>query len=135
MCIRVSQVYMFLSQSNIFISSPRWIFISSPVGFVVSPLDFLISPVENSLLGLTPGKVLKTWHFPRWVKQSLPGYWEMVCWNKYSRYLSDVANKWTSRSYAQMIQWGWTCTYEMVERRWGSKVLLLTKEPAFWMMI
>ena len=44
---------MFLSQRNIFVSSPPWIFISSPVGFVVSLVDFLISPVENLLLGLT----------------------------------------------------------------------------------
>ena len=40
---------MFLSQINIFINSPRWIIISSPVGF-------LISPEENLLLGLTPEK-------------------------------------------------------------------------------
>ena len=54
MCFRVNQVYIFLSQSNIFIISPRWIFISSLVGFVVSPVGFLISPVENLLLDLTP---------------------------------------------------------------------------------
>ena len=59
MCFRVNQVYMLLSQSNIFISSLRWIFISSPVGFVVSPVGILISPVENLLLGLTPEKFLK----------------------------------------------------------------------------
>ena len=47
---------MFLSQINIFINSPRWINISSPVGFVVSPVGFLISPEENLLLGLTPEK-------------------------------------------------------------------------------
>ena len=55
-CFRVNQVYMFLSQSNIFISSPRWIFISSPMGLFVSPVGFLITPVENLLLGLTPEK-------------------------------------------------------------------------------
>ena len=59
MCFRVNQVYMLLSQSNIFISSLRWIFISSPVGFVVSPVGILISPAENLLLGLTPEKFLK----------------------------------------------------------------------------
>ena len=52
MCYRVNQVYMFLSQSNIFSSSPRWILISSSMGFVVSP-------VENLLLGLTPEKFRK----------------------------------------------------------------------------
>ena len=46
MCFWLNQEYMFLSQSNIFINSRRWIFISSPVSFVVSP-------VENLLLGLT----------------------------------------------------------------------------------
>ena len=53
MSFRVNQVYMFLSQNNIFISSPRWIFICSLVGFVVSPVAFLISPLENLLLDLT----------------------------------------------------------------------------------
>ena len=55
---------MFLSQSNIFISSPRRNFISSPVGYVFSPLGFIISPVENVLLGLTPGKFWKFGIFP-----------------------------------------------------------------------
>ena len=55
----VNQVYMFLCQSNIFISSPRWIFISSLVGFVVSLVGFVISRVENLLLGLTPEKFWK----------------------------------------------------------------------------
>ena len=64
MCFWLNQVYLFLSQINIFINSPRWIFISSPVGFVVSSLDFLISPVENLLLGLTPEKFWKFDIFP-----------------------------------------------------------------------
>ena len=64
MCFWVDQVFIFLSQSNIFINSPRWIFGSSPVGFVVSPVDFLISPVENLLLGLTPEKFGKLDIFP-----------------------------------------------------------------------
>ena len=42
----VSQVHISLSQRNVFVSSPCWIFISSPVGFVVCP-------VEHLLLGLT----------------------------------------------------------------------------------
>ena len=49
MCFWVNQVYLFLSQSNIFINSPRWIFIPSRVSFV-------ISPVQNLLLGLIPEK-------------------------------------------------------------------------------
>ena len=65
---------MFLSQRNIFVSSPLWIFISSPVGFVISLVDFLISPVENFLLGLTLEHFLKIWRFPWWVKQCSPGY-------------------------------------------------------------
>ena len=64
MCFWVNQVYMVFSQSNIFINSPRWIFISSPVGFFVSLGGFLISPVENLLLGLTPGKFWKFGIFP-----------------------------------------------------------------------
>ena len=64
MCFRVNQAYMFLSQSNIFISSPRWIFIYSPVGFVVSPVGFLISPLENLLLDLTLEKFWKFGIFP-----------------------------------------------------------------------
>ena len=56
-CFWLNKVYMFLSQSNIFINSPRWIFISFPVGFV-------ISPVENLLLGLTPEKFWKFGIFP-----------------------------------------------------------------------
>ena len=52
MCFWVNQEYMFLSQSNVFINSRRWIFISSPVGF-------LISPVENVLLCLTLEKFSK----------------------------------------------------------------------------
>ena len=59
MCFWVNQEYMFLSQSNVFINSRRWIFISSPVGFVVSPVGFLISPVENVLLCLTLEKFSK----------------------------------------------------------------------------
>ena len=54
LCFWVNQVYMFLSQRNIFASPPRWIFISFPVGFVVSLVGFLISSVDNSLLGVTP---------------------------------------------------------------------------------
>ena len=57
MRFRVNQAYMFLSQSNILISSLPWIFISSPVGF-------LTSPVENLLLGLTPQKFWKFGIFP-----------------------------------------------------------------------
>ena len=64
MCFRVNQVNMFLSQSNIFISSPRWIFISFPVGFVVSPVGFFISLVENLVIGLTPEKFWKFVIFP-----------------------------------------------------------------------
>ena len=72
MRFRVNQVYMLLSQSNKFISSPRWIFIFSLVAF-------LISLVKNLLLGLNPEKF---WKFgvkiPRWVKHSLPGHWDRV---------------------------------------------------------
>ena len=63
-CFSVNQVYMFLRQSNIFISSPHWIFISSLVGFVVSLVGFVISRVENLLLGLTPEKFWKFGIFP-----------------------------------------------------------------------
>ena len=63
-CFSVNQVYMFLRQSNIFISSPRWIFISSLVGFVVSLVGFVISRVENLLLGLIPEKFWKFGIFP-----------------------------------------------------------------------
>ena len=49
---------MFLSQINVFINSPRWIIISSPVGFV-------ISPEENLLLGLITGKFGKFGIFSR----------------------------------------------------------------------
>ena len=45
----VNQVYIILSKCNVCASSPRWIFISSPV-------DFLVSPAENVLLGLIPEK-------------------------------------------------------------------------------
>ena len=55
----LNQVYMFSSQRNIFVSSPRWIFMSFPVGSVVSPVDFLFPSVENLLLGFTPTKFLK----------------------------------------------------------------------------
>ena len=63
-CFRVNQVYMFLNQSSIFISSPLWIFISSLVGFIVSTVGFLIFPLENVLLGLTPEKFWKFGIFP-----------------------------------------------------------------------
>ena len=46
-CFSVNQVYIFLRQSNIFISSHRWISISSLVGFVVSLVGFVISLVES----------------------------------------------------------------------------------------
>ena len=46
LCFCVSQVYIFLSQHNIFVSSPLSIFISSLVGF-------LVSAIETILLGLT----------------------------------------------------------------------------------
>ena len=48
---------MSLSQHNTFVSSYRWISISSPVGF-----DVLL--VENLLLGLTPEKFWKFDIFP-----------------------------------------------------------------------
>ena len=70
MCFRENQVCMLLTQSNIFISSPRWIFISSPVGFVVSPVGFLISLGENLLLGLTPEKFWTFGIFP--LSQAVP---------------------------------------------------------------
>ena len=70
MCFRVNQVYMFLSQSNIFISSPRWIFIFSQVGFVVSTVGFLISPMKTLLLSLTPEKFWQFCIFP--VESSSP---------------------------------------------------------------
>ena len=55
---------MFLSQYNIFVSSTRRIFISSPVGSVISPVGFLISPVKILLLGFTPKNVSKFDIFP-----------------------------------------------------------------------
>ena len=55
---------MFLSQCNIFVSSTRRIFISSPVGSVISPVGFLISPVEILLLGFTPKNFSKFNIFP-----------------------------------------------------------------------
>ena len=51
LCFCVNQVYMILIQCNMFVSSTRRIFISSPVSSVVSPVAFLISPVETLLLG------------------------------------------------------------------------------------
>ena len=63
-CFSVNQVYIFLRQSNIFISSHRWISISSLVGFVVSLVGFVISLVENLLLGVTPEKFWKFDIFP-----------------------------------------------------------------------
>ena len=44
LCFWVSQVYVFLIKRNI--GSPRWIFISCPVGFVVFPVESLLTP-EN----------------------------------------------------------------------------------------
>ena len=64
LCFWVNQVYMFLSQHNIFVSWTRCIFISFPVGFVVSQLGFLISLVENLLLRLTRENFWKIYIFP-----------------------------------------------------------------------
>ena len=63
MCYRENQVCMLLTQSNIFISSARWIFISSPVGLLI----FL---GENLLLGLTPKKFWTFGIFP--LSQTVP---------------------------------------------------------------
>ena len=125
MCFRVNQVYMLLSQSNIFVISPRWIFISSPVGFVLSQVGFLICSVEDSLIGLTPKKF---WKFSIFPSESSSPY-------RVTEKRCVETHKWSSRWYVQMIHWGYTCTYEMVERRWDGKVLLLTVAPPFWMMI
>ena len=57
LCFWINQVSMYLSQCNIFVSSPRWIFVSSLVGFVVSL-------VENLLIDLTPKNVWKFSIFP-----------------------------------------------------------------------
>ena len=58
LCFWVNQVHMFLVSVIYFISSPRWIFIWSPVGL-------LISPMENLLLGFTPEDFWKFDIFPR----------------------------------------------------------------------
>ena len=52
LCFWINQVYMFLSQRNIFANSPRWIFTSSRV-------DFDVSPMESLLLDFTPENVWK----------------------------------------------------------------------------
>ena len=66
-----NQLYIFLSEHDIFSSSTLWVFTSSP-------MDFAVSPMENLLLGLTSENVLKIWHFPRWVEQSPLAYWDKV---------------------------------------------------------
>ena len=38
----VNQVTIFLNLRNIFVSSPRWFFIPSPVGFVGFPVENLL---------------------------------------------------------------------------------------------
>ena len=53
----VNQVTIFLNLRNIFVSSPRWFFISSPVGFVGFP-------VENLLLRLNSENFWKFDIFP-----------------------------------------------------------------------
>ena len=64
LCFWVNHVFMFLSQCNIVVSSPRWIFISSPVRFIVSPVVFVIFPVKNLFLGLIPQNFWKFNIFP-----------------------------------------------------------------------
>ena len=44
--------------------SPRWVFLPSQWKFTTRS---------------HPGKVLKIWHFTRWVKQSPLRYWDRVC--------------------------------------------------------
>ena len=75
MCFRVNQVYMFLSQSSIFIRSPRWIFSG---GFRCIFGGFSYLPGGTFTTRSHPGKVLKIWHFIWWVKQSPPGHRDRV---------------------------------------------------------
>ena len=97
MCFRVNQVYVFLSQSNIFISSSRWIFISSRWVWLYSWWVFF-SPRGKFTTRSHPGKVLKIWYFPRWAKQSLPGYWDRVS-NRWQRTKKNKSfSKWTELS-------------------------------------
>ena len=87
---------MFLSQSNIFISPPCWIFISSLVVFVdCIPGVFSHLPGGKFTTRSHPGKVLKIWHFPRLAKQSLPGYRDRVL-NRWQRTkINKSFSKWT----------------------------------------
>ena len=64
LCFGCNQVFIFSSERNIFVSLPWWIFISSLI--------------DNLLLGLTQDNFLKTWHFLRWLRESLPRYWDKV---------------------------------------------------------
>ena len=88
MCFWLNQVYLFLSQINIFINSPRWIFISSPVGFVISPL-------ENLLLGLTPEKFWKFWEYQYQYKLSKRGIFS----NSIIKKLLQIMFSWTLKDY------------------------------------
>ena len=88
MCFWLNQVYLFLSQINIFINSPRWIFISSPVGFVISPL-------ENLLLGLTPEKFWKFEEYQYQYKLSKRGIFS----NSIIKKLLQIMFSWTLKDY------------------------------------
>ena len=72
-----SGIYVFKSKQYIpqFTSLDFYIF---PGGFRCIPGGFSYLPGGQFTASSHSGKVLKIWHFPRWVKQSLPGYWDRV---------------------------------------------------------
>ena len=71
LCFWVNQIFIFSSQRNIFVVSPRWIFISSP-GFFCLPRGKVNTKSH-------PVKFLNILKFPQWVEQFPSGYWDRVC--------------------------------------------------------
>ena len=71
---RVNQVYVFKSAQYIF-QFTSLDFHIIPRGFRCLPNGISYLPSGKFTPRSHPGKFLKIRHFPRWVKQSPPGYW------------------------------------------------------------
>ena len=79
MCFWVYQVYVYVFKSKQYIYQFTLLdFHIISGGFRCLPVGFSYLPGGKFATRSHPGKVFKIWHFPLWVKQTPPAYWDRV---------------------------------------------------------